>query len=61
MCVIAIGLYVLVLLKTPASWLGASPLILIPMFFTAQEILGFVRHDRALKRLVPEERQESTE
>jgi hypothetical protein len=35
----------------PIAWLGAVALVLIPSLITALEYWGFVRHDRAIKRL----------
>ena len=51
LCAIAAGLYAILLWKMSVSWLGGLPLIVLPVFFTALEILGFLRHEKALKDL----------
>ena len=51
LCAIAVGLYALLLLKTSATWLSVSPLILLPAFYTVMEIICFITHDRALRKL----------
>ena len=51
LCAIAVGLYAVLLWKTSVSWFGGLPLVVLPVFFTALEIFGFLRHEKALKDL----------
>jgi hypothetical protein len=52
---VAIVLSAALLWWRPSEWILAAVIVLFPAVFTAMEYWGYVRHDRAIKRLSHEQ------